>query len=90
MDVDVTDVMTPCLFIRTRVFGIAKQEDFGVLVGLSQPSVSAIEKGTRVMTKSVMDRIRVAAKGRGLAWNDTWFFEVPPEGSSQIKSSSLA
>lgn len=69
----------PARYIREVVFGIARQEDFGRLLGVSQAQVSRWETGANGMNRKVQQRIRALARDRGIDWNDSWFFEVPAD-----------
>ncbi len=49
--------------------------------------MSRWEKGELQPDRAQLARIREAAKSRGLAWDDAWFFEMPrtpatPEGEA--------
>jgi transcriptional regulator with XRE-family HTH domain len=70
---------TPLHYIRTCVFKVAGQEEFGRIVGMNQASISLIEAGKRRLRYDVMCRIRKAAKKRRLDWSDSLFFEVPKQ-----------
>lgn len=65
--------------IRKRVFG-ATQQEFAVIAGVQQPTVSRWESGV-APTLDEMAAIRRAALERGLEWKDEWFFAAPIESS---------
>lgn len=51
------------------------------LAGVRQSQVSRWESGIRRPSLREMQRIRAAAIGRGLSWDDSWFFEIPGEAA---------
>jgi transcriptional regulator with XRE-family HTH domain len=63
--------------IRKSVFQVT-QTEFAALAGVAQSSVSRWENGM-VPSLEEMQAIRKAAVARGLAWDDSWFFEVPSD-----------
>jgi DNA-binding transcriptional regulator YiaG len=68
--------VTPIQHIRSSVFGCATQAAFADIIDVSQATVSRWENGVE-MDRAAMARIRNAAHERGIAWDDSWFFEVP-------------
>lgn len=86
MAVETNSRPTPLHFIRTCVFKVAGQEEFGRIVGMNQASISLIEAGKRRLRYDVMCRIRRAAKKRRLEWDDSFFFEVPRSRRGQIEA----
>lgn len=68
--------MKPIEHIRRAVFKIT-QAEFGQIAGTTQASVSRWETGEQEPSQSELKRIRAAAMGRGLDWDDCWFFETP-------------
>jgi len=64
--------------IRKAVLGIT-QADFGAIVGVTQATVSRWENGEGAPSLDEMSRIRDEAKARGIAWDDDWFFDSPPQ-----------
>lgn len=70
--------MTPLEHIRRNIFK-ENQTTFGEIAGTTQPSVCRWEKGEQKPDLAEMERIRTAARKRGLAWDDRWFFELPAE-----------
>ena len=67
---------TPAIFIRTHVFGMKTQEEFGSELGYTQAQISRFENG-RPFSRSAQARIRDLARKRKIAWDNNWFFEVP-------------
>jgi transcriptional regulator with XRE-family HTH domain len=68
-------------FIRTKVFKLT-QAPFAVIAGVSQPTVSRWEApdcAGSEPNREEMERIRSAAIKRGLAFDDSWFFQTFPE-----------
>ncbi|WDR03653.1 helix-turn-helix domain-containing protein [Devosia algicola] len=63
--------------IRKNIFKLT-QADFAALARVQQSSVSRWEAGGSP-TLAEMQAIRDAAKERGIAWDDAWFFETPAE-----------
>jgi DNA-binding transcriptional regulator YiaG len=70
--------MHPIEHIRRNVFGV-KQTEFAAIAGVTQATVSRWESREFEPTRLELDRIRVEAVARGLAWDDSWFFAVPEE-----------
>lgn len=69
--------MTPLKHIRTQVFGLT-QVQFSEQLDVKQSTISKAETQGRIST-SLQESIRGFAKNSGVAWNDSWFFEVPPD-----------
>jgi transcriptional regulator with XRE-family HTH domain len=67
--------MNAIRFIRKTVFKVT-QSEFAELAGVAQPSVSRWENGV-APSLDEMQAIRRAAADRGIAWDDSWFFETP-------------
>lgn len=67
--------MTPARYIRESIFGIPTQHQFAAMLGYSQANISRFESDR--LSREAQERIRDLAKGRGIKWNDSWFFEVP-------------
>lgn len=61
--------------IRQSIFGLTQRE-FAEVAGVTQASVSRWENGT-APSHPEMQAIRDAAIGRGIPWDDRWFFETP-------------
>jgi transcriptional regulator with XRE-family HTH domain len=72
--------MKPVEHIRKSVFGLS-QEAFAEVAGVSQPTVSRWETGEFEPNRDELPRIRDAARGRGIEWDDRWFFEAPAGAS---------
>jgi DNA-binding transcriptional regulator YiaG len=70
--------MHPIEYIRKHIFGVT-QDAFAKIAGTKQSSVSRWESGTLHPDHGEMERIRNAARARGIPWNDQWFFELPIE-----------
>jgi len=68
--------------IRKHVFGLT-QTEFASLAHVGQASVSRWENGVAPSLEE-MAAIRLAAIDRGIEWDDRWFFELPPETSSEV------
>ncbi len=73
-------MLNPIRHIRVKVFALS-QVDFALIAGVAQPTVSKWEAGALHPSSDEMARIRASAADRGLAWQDSWFFEVPAEVS---------
>ncbi len=73
--------MNPVRFIRKNIFGMTQQA-FADAIGSTQPSVARWE-GTGRFPAEHQDIVRLKGKAicaeRGEDWDDSWFFEVPPE-----------
>lgn len=67
----------PIEHIRKTIFDV-NQAQFGEIAGTTQASVSRWENGQQEPSLGEMDRIRAAARARGLPWDDRWFFESAP------------
>jgi transcriptional regulator with XRE-family HTH domain len=61
--------------IRQSIFRLTQRE-FAEVAGVTQASVSRWENGTPP-SHPEMQAIRDAAIGRGIPWDDRWFFEAP-------------
>jgi transcriptional regulator with XRE-family HTH domain len=72
--------MKPVEHIRKSVFGLS-QEAFAEVAGVSQPTVSRWETGEFEPNRDELQRIRDAARGRGIEWDDRWFCEAPAGAS---------
>lgn len=68
--------MNPMPIIRKSVLDIS-QAELAAIAGTTQATVSRWEKGELQPDRAQLARIREAAKSRGLAWDDAWFFEMP-------------
>jgi len=71
--------MSRLRYIRENVL-VMTQEELAVELGISQPSVSALERTDRFHHH--MPRIREIAIGKGIEWDDRLFFEPLPEASA--------
>lgn len=63
--------------IRKQVFRLS-QSEFGTIAGVTQATVSRWEAGILAPGLHEMDRIRSAAKARGLRLKAEDFFPAPP------------
>lgn len=73
--------MNPVKYIRTHVFKL-DQGPFARIAGVSQPTVSRWENSSlsgSEPNREQMDLIRCEAIGRGLEWDDGWFFQTFPD-----------
>ena len=61
------------LHIRKQVLKMS-QAEMAALTETSQATVSRWETGELEPDRAQMETIREAAKQRGLAWDDAWFF----------------
>lgn len=66
--------------IRKSIFGLS-QTELATVAEVSQSTVSKWERGDLNPNRDEMARIRDEAHKRGLAWNDSWFFECPSEAA---------
>lgn len=66
--------MLPIAHIRQNVFGLT-QAAFAVIAGVTQATVSRWENAEWEPNRDELARIRLAARQRGIDWNDAWFFE---------------
>jgi DNA-binding transcriptional regulator YiaG len=62
--------------IRKAVLGMS-QAEMAQIACVSQGTVSKWERGDLSPSHTEMSAIRAEAAKRGLAWNDSWFFEDP-------------
>jgi predicted transcriptional regulator len=69
-------LMHPIEHIRKNVFGVS-QVVLATITGVTQATVSRWEAGELEPSREEMGRIREEARSRGIAWDDTWFFETP-------------
>lgn len=67
-------MMHPIKRIRLKVFGL-KQDEFALLAGVTQGTVSRWERGDLEPNRVQLAKIRDAAAARGLSLSDSWFFE---------------
>jgi DNA-binding transcriptional regulator YiaG len=74
--------MQPIEHIRKVIFDLS-QVAFGEIAGTTQASVSRWESGDQQPGLDEMTRIRAAARERGIAWDDLWFFEIPVREPAQ-------
>lgn len=70
--------MNRLFYIRRHVFGIT-QAQMADIAGVRQNQISRYEHGLRRPSLAELERIRAAAVARELAWDDSWFFELPEE-----------
>jgi transcriptional regulator with XRE-family HTH domain len=63
--------------IRTQVFKLT-QSEFALVANVKQSTVSRWEAGV-APTLNEMQTIRDAARQKGVAWDDAWFFDVPAQ-----------
>jgi hypothetical protein len=75
-----TEQITPARYIRECVFCVPTQWQFAEMLGYAQTTVSRMETGEMLLGPKAQLRIRELAKKKKLAWNDSWFFEVPKGG----------
>lgn len=66
--------MHPLRRIRLQVFQVS-QTEMGRIAGVWQTAVSGWETGRKRPSMRSLERIRAEALRRGLAWDDSWFFE---------------
>lgn len=76
--------MNPMPIIRKDILNVS-QADLAEIAGTSQATVSRWEKGELQPDRAQLAKIRQAAMGRGLVWDDTWFFD-PPSFPAQLGS----
>lgn len=69
--------MSAIRHIRKTIFRL-NQADFAVLAGVTQATVSRWENGV-APSLDEMSAIRAAAIARGADWQDSLFFETPPQ-----------
>ena len=68
--------MNTVAHIRKSVLDIT-QSALAEIAGTKQATVSRWERGEVFPDLEQMRAIRAEVLGRGLEWNDGWFFEVP-------------
>lgn len=66
--------------IRNDVFHV-NQAEFASIAKVAQATISRWETGACSPSLDAMQSIREEALARGLAWSDTWFFELVPVGN---------
>ena len=66
----------PAEHIRTKVFGCSTQDEFGLLLGVTQATISRWEAWGRIPGHR-QALVKAKAKERDLPWDDRWFFEAP-------------
>jgi len=72
--------MSSLRHIRKSVLGLS-QAEMAAIADVSQGTVSKWENGELNPNRDEMSRIRDEARRRGLAWQDSWFFEMPAEAA---------
>lgn len=70
--------MNTVAHIRKKVLGLSQQA-LADVAGVSQATVSRWENGELEPNRDEMSLIRSKAIDDGKAWDDSWFFEVPPQ-----------
>lgn len=74
--------LNPAIHIRTRVFKCASQDEFAVIFGTTQASVSRWERDGRIPAHK-QEAVRQAARDRKITWDDSWFFDVPAQAEAE-------
>lgn len=69
--------MTPMLYVRKRVLGLT-QAEMAEIAKARQGTVSKWENGELEPDRAQLGLVRAEIDRRGIAWDDRWFFEVPP------------
>lgn len=67
--------MRPIEHVRRSVLGVT-QAALAKVAGVSQATVSRWEKGDLAPSLDELQRIRAEAMQRGIAWDDSLFFEA--------------
>ncbi|NEI71043.1 helix-turn-helix domain-containing protein [Rhizobium lusitanum] len=75
--------------IRTNIFGL-RQGEFADAVGITQGAVSRLESGDPNPSYNTLISIRKAAASRGVAWDDSYFFDQSGEDVSLERKDSSA
>jgi transcriptional regulator with XRE-family HTH domain len=70
--------MNPILHVRKVRLGLS-QAEFGAIAGVSQGTVSKWESGGGSPSRDELARVRNFAIEKGVAWDDSWFFDAPAE-----------
>jgi transcriptional regulator with XRE-family HTH domain len=65
-------------YLRETVLGVT-QVEMARITGASQATVSRWERGEQNPDVQHVAKVREAAIGRNVPWDDTWVFEVPSE-----------
>lgn len=79
--------MNTLSYIRKRVFQLT-QAEFAALAGVQQSTVSRWENGV-APSLDEMQAIRLAAAERGIAWDDSWFFDPPPASAGEVTTPAV-
>lgn len=66
----------PLRVIRKNILDLT-QAEMAALTGAAQATVSRWETGELEPDRAQMAKIREEAAVRGIAWSDSWFFEIP-------------
>jgi transcriptional regulator with XRE-family HTH domain len=70
--------MNSMAHIRKNIFKLT-QPQMAAVACVAQSLVSRWETGDRFPDIQDMDRIRKHAHSLGIKWDDSWFFEAPPQ-----------
>jgi transcriptional regulator with XRE-family HTH domain len=70
--------MNSMAHIRKSVLKLS-QAQMAAIACCTQALVSYWESGEQFPNKEHMGRIRSYAKASGIKWDDSWFFEAPPQ-----------
>ncbi|AZN71988.1 XRE family transcriptional regulator [Georhizobium profundi] len=73
-------MINPILHVRTSVLNLT-QAALAELTGTKQATVSRWERGELYPDLRHLARIRQEIRSRGLAWDDSIFFEPPKEAA---------
>lgn len=76
--------MGPIEHIRREVLKIS-QAELARVAETTQPTVSRWERGELEPSRAELAKIRQEITEKNLQWNDSWFFDAPPDPAPSLE-----